>query len=93
MAGLARRLEFLDFKGPILDSFAAGGVLQIMAENVLSQHSNGDWRFGIGKSPGWPFHELGEIEKERRLDLIFLRRFLAQDLEAENEAQKQNRCP
>jgi hypothetical protein len=48
---------------------ALDGTLELRAERVVSEHANHERR--VGWFRGRPFYELGEVEEERGLDLVF----------------------
>src|SRR5579862_8668267 len=92
---LRRRVEVFELKMPVVDRFIADDVLQIIAKNVRSQHTDDNGRIGFGKGFRRPFYEFGEVEQERCFELIFGGRTLRQTVESETDkhAEQQNHRP
>jgi len=61
----------LGFKRPIINCLVANDFIEIGAERVVAEDADGQGRVRIGEGFGRPFDELGKIEKEACLDLVF----------------------
>src|SRR5262249_51825760 len=65
--------EPLDHEGAVVDLFAADGLIEVGAERVVAQYADDQRGLRAGERRRRPFHKLGEVEQEPRLELVFAR--------------------
>src|SRR5436305_866557 len=95
MAGLDffHGLIMLDHQPPPPDGLAPDCAFEEGAKGIVAQNSDDNGIVCAGKSAGRPFRELGEVEKEYCLNLIFPRRGLGVEAREWNEEAEKKHPP
>ena len=90
VGGIGYRIKLLELQDMAFDRLAADRLLEIVTENVFSQHANGHGRGLIGKGLGGPVHKPGKIIDKSRLNLVFGRLRVAFEPDGEDQTETQN---
>ena len=84
---LISRIEMAEGETAIVHFAVVDDLPERVAENILSQNPDDNGRIGLGKYFRRPLHELGEIKKKRRFEVVFGRLLLRECVG--NQANKQ----
>jgi hypothetical protein len=93
LAGVIRASDLPDDDGTAANALACHGAFQSLAEFAFAAEADGDGCVAAGKCVGRPIDVFGEVQQEKRLDLILRQGLLGSANQADSTPKAQAHTP